>query len=96
MGWVKLKLLFICHNGQHWEINNLEITNTDGSDSDQGLLKGIYVVAEDFGIINNISIRNCFVHDVNGKVGGKWHGGIHVHVIGDSIKTKVHQLIDRK
>jgi hypothetical protein len=81
------------YNGQHWEINNLEITNTDGSDSDQGLLKGIYVVAEDFGIVNNISIRNCYVHNVNGKVGGKWHGGIHVHVIGDSIKTKVHQLL---
>ena len=81
------------YNGQHWEINNLEITNTNGTTDDQGELKGIYVVAEDAGIINNITINNCFVHDVNGHVGGKWKGGIHLHVIGDSIKTKFHQVL---
>ena len=26
-------------------------------------------------------------------MGGKWHGGIHVHVIGDSIRTKFHKLL---
>ena len=92
-GMGKVEAPVYLYNGQHWEINNLEITNTDGSDNDQGLLKGIYVVAENSGIVNNVSIRNCFVHDVNGKVGGKWHGGIHAHVIGDSIKTKFHQLL---
>lgn len=91
-GLGKVEAPVYLYNGQHWEINNLEITNTDGSERDQGLLKGIYVVAENSGIINNISIRNCFVHDVNGKVGGKWRGGIHVHVLGDGIKTKFHKL----
>jgi hypothetical protein len=89
----KVEASVYLYNGQHWEINNLEITNTDGSNGDQGLLKGIYVVAENSGIINNISIRNCFVHDVNGKVGGKWHGGIHVDVLGDSLKTKFNKLL---
>ena len=83
-------------NGQHWEINNLEITNTDGSDNDQGKLKGIYITAIDIGVLENIAIRNCYVHDVNGKVGGKWHGGIHIHVLGDSIKTKFHNLLIEK
>src|SRR5690606_2391874 len=53
----------------------------------------IYVVAEDAGIVNNITIKNCYVHDVNGKVGGKMRGGIHVHVLGDRVKTKFHKLI---
>ena len=30
---------------------------------------------------------------MNGHVGGKWKGGIHLHVIGDSIRTKFHQVL---
>lgn len=91
LGKVEAPLYLV--NGQNWEINNLEITNTDGSDNDQGKLKGIYIIAEDVGIRENITIKNCYVHNVNGKVGGKWHGGIHLHVLGDSIKTKFHKLL---
>jgi len=84
---------FYLYNGANWEINNLEITNTDGTDGDQGKLKGIYVVAEDIGTVDNITIRNCYVHDVNGKVEGKERGGIHVHVKGTQTKTKFHNLL---
>ena len=92
-GQGKVEAPIFISNGQHWEINNLEITNTNGSDDDQGKLKGIYVVAENSGKMENITIKNCYIHNVNGKVGGKWHGGIHVHVLGDSIKTKFHRLL---
>ena len=92
-GMGKVEAPLYLYNGQHWEINNLELTNTNGSVSDQGLLKGIYVVAENSGVIENVAIKNCYVHNVNGNVGGKWHGGIHVHVIGDSVKTKFHKLL---
>ena len=81
------------HNGQFWEINNLAVTNTDGTDENQGDLRGIYVVAENAGIIENIAIKNCYIHNVNGNVGGKMRGGIHVHVLGDSVKTKFHNLL---
>src|SRR5690554_1297408 len=81
------------YNGQFWEINNLEVTNTDGTDEDQGDLRGIHVVAENSGTMENITIKNCHVHDVNGKVGGKQRGGIHIDVLGDSIKTKYHNLL---
>ncbi|MFB9292558.1 right-handed parallel beta-helix repeat-containing protein [Persicitalea jodogahamensis] len=81
------------YNGQYWEINNLEVTNTNGSDEDQGLLKGIYIVAEGKGTVNNLTIKNCYIHDVNGKVGGKLRGGIHVHVLGNKVKTKFNQLL---
>ncbi|NQU88137.1 MAG: right-handed parallel beta-helix repeat-containing protein [Mariniphaga sp.] len=92
-GLGKVESAIYLYNGQHWEINNIEITNTDGTLNDQGKLKGIYIVAENSGVMNNITIKNCFVHNVNGHVGGKWHGGIHLHVLGDSIKTKFHKLM---
>jgi len=84
---------FYLYNGAFWEINNLEITNTNGTDEDQGDLKGIYIKAEDCGIVEDITIKNCYVHDVNGKVEGKRRGGIHIHVIGKEIKTKFDNLL---
>jgi len=65
----------------YWEVNGLEITNTDGTDEDQGQLFGIYVLAE--GVertYKHIYINDCYIHDINGKVAGKARGGIHVHI----------------
>lgn len=84
---------FYLYNGQFWEISNLEITNTNGSDEDQGDLRGIHVVAENVGVAEHIVIRNCYVHNVNGKVGGKQKGGIHFNVYGDSISTRFDNVL---
>jgi len=92
-GQGKVNSALYLYNEENWEINNLEITNTNGSDSDQGDLRGIHIVAEDAGTVDNVTIKNCFVHDVNGKVEGKEKGGIHVHVIGDKTKTKFNNLL---
>ncbi len=89
----KVNSTFYLYNGAFWEINNLEITNTDGSDGDQGKLRGIYIVAENNGIVEDVTVRNCFIHDVNGKVEGKQRGGIHVHVKGKETRTKFHNLL---
>jgi hypothetical protein len=68
-------------NPSFWEVNSLEITNTDGSDDDQGDLFGIYVLADDGeGVFKHVYINDCYIHDVNGKVAGKQRGGIHVHI----------------
>jgi len=68
-------------NPSYWEVNGLEITNTDGTDDDQGALFGIYVLVEATeGTYKHIHINDCYIHDVNGKVAGKKRGGIHVHV----------------
>lgn len=84
---------FYLYNQDNWIISNLEITNTDGSDDDQGDLIGIHIVLEDVGVAENITVRYCYIHDVNGNVEGKERGGIHIHVIGDEVPTKINKLL---
>lgn len=76
----------------YWEVNRIEITNTDGSAADQGDLFGIYVLASGSEqTYKHVFIKECFVHDVNGQVAGKRRGGIHVHI--DKLKrSKFHDL----
>jgi hypothetical protein len=65
----------------YWEVSGLEITNTDGTDKNQGDLCGIYILASGAeGTYRHVYINDCYVHDVNGKVAGKKRGGIHVHI----------------
>jgi len=79
-------------NPAFWEVGGLEITNTDGTDKDQGDLFGIYVLAEDKeAVYKHIHINDCYVHDVNGKVAGKRRGGIHIHIKGLEA-SKFHDL----
>ncbi len=64
-----------------WEVEGLELTNTDGTNDDQGDLFGIYVLADKSErVFEHVYINDCFIHDVNGKVAGKRRGGIHVHI----------------
>lgn len=79
-------------NASYWEVNGLEITNTDGTNGDQGTLFGIYVLAENTEETQrHVYINDCYIHDVNGKVAGKLRGGIHVH-IKDSNSATFHDL----
>ncbi|MEW4923957.1 fibronectin type III domain-containing protein [Algibacter sp. 2305UL17-15] len=71
-------------NGAYWEINNLEITNTNGSTAQQGPIWGLRVIVDNGTVINHIYIRNCYIHDVNGNVAGKDTGGIYVTADGSS------------
>ena len=68
-------------NVAYWEVSGLEITNTDGTEQDQGTLFGIYVLIEKKeGVFRHIHLDDFAIHDVNGLVAGKKRGGIHVHV----------------
>ena len=88
----KVTATILLKDGAFWEINNLEVTNTNGSKVNQGELLGINIVAKDVGLIEHVSVKNCYVHHVNGDVGGKETGGIHVYVLGESTKTKFDNL----
>lgn len=84
---------FYLKNGSNWQIHNIAVTNTDGSDGDQGVLFGFLIEAEDMGVAENIIIRNNHIYDVNGKIGEKERGGIHIRVDGNEVKTKFDNLL---
>lgn len=73
------------HNVEYWEINNLEITNTNGTNGYQGDLWGILSELDLSGGMeaHHIYIRNCYIHDVNGNVATKTTGGIYMTAFGD-------------
>ncbi len=78
----------LLRNPSFWEVDGLEITNTNGSDNDQGDLFGIRVLASDSErTFEHVYINDCHVHDVNGKVAGKRRGGIHVHL--EKLKSSI-------
>ena len=65
---------------QYVNIENLEITNPNGK-------MGIYIIPNAVGENNNITVRNCYIHDVNGDhsnftPGVYDTGGIYVSVNG--------------
>jgi len=77
----KSKAGLLLRDASFWEVDGLEITNTDGTDEDQGELFGIYVLAEGKeDIFEHVYVNDCYIHDVNGRVAGKHRGGIHLHV----------------
>lgn len=71
-------------NGAFWEINNLEITNTNGSTSQQGEIWGFRSIIDNGTEIKHVYIRNCYVHNVNGNVAGKDTGGIYITADGSN------------
>src|SRR6056297_2643339 len=89
----KTKAPLYLTNSNYWTINNIEVTNTDGTYEDQGEIFGIYVMAEDVGMMKGITVSNCYVHHVNGHVGGKETGGIRVDVLGDEEVTVFHDVL---
>jgi len=72
-------------NIQFWEINNLELTNTNGNTNYQGDLWAILGKLDKAGGIEakHIYIRDCYIHDVNGKVATKTTGGIYMTAFGN-------------
>ncbi len=71
-------------NGSYWEINNLEITNSNGTTSQQGEIWGFRSIIDNGTEIKHVYIKNLYVHNVNGEVAGKDTGGIYVTADGSS------------
>lgn len=84
------------YNQEYWEINNLEITNYDlaagYASTPDGERRGIHIAAADFGTVDHVYIRNCYIHHIRGTLSAtdgdlvaKRTGGIIVETISDSI-----------
>ena len=78
------------NNQEYWVIENLEVTNDDDFETDQeelGGVAGIMVWGEDKGELHGITIRDCYVHDVDSKHIKDGVAALGVRVRGTSVPT---------
>ncbi|HEM4100111.1 TPA: right-handed parallel beta-helix repeat-containing protein [Streptococcus suis] len=97
-GQGKIENVIKLYNQEFITIENLEITNLDpnfstsfelnSNNNRTKSLRGLHVVAEDYGVVHDINIRNLYIHDINGNLSSKWNGGIFFDVYGTTIPTK--------
>ena len=73
------------YNQEYWELHNLEITNYRPDDTK--LKRGIFILAEDFGVVHHLHINNLNIHDVNGDMSTRKNGGIILEIIGSQVPT---------
>lgn len=86
------------YNQEYITLEGLAITNLDpkfnmsfelnGNNNRSKILRGIHVVAEDFGVAHGIIIRDMHIHDINGSLSSKWNGGIFFDATGTTVPTK--------
>ncbi len=50
--------------------------------------RGVFVNEVDFGVARNIALRDLYIHDVNGSLERKDHGGIVFAAIGPKVPTR--------
>lgn len=80
-------------NASHVVVENLEIANT-GPEPQPGR-KGIYILARDAGVVENITLRNLKVRDVNGGYAKVEDSGAGIKWLADSnqIATRFNGLL---
>ena len=85
---------FLIKNQQYIEVEGLKITNQ--GTTHQKDRKGVYIEAENFGVVNHIHLKDLEITDVNGRHGGlsdgdfqddKMSGGIIIKILGDLVET---------
>ena len=74
--------------------NNNQTITKDGQVVQAGqLLRAINIFAKDYGVVSDITVQNCYIHDINGDLANKWNGGIFFDVTGNSIPTKFDNIL---
>lgn len=91
----KVEDLVSLFNQEYITIENLELTNLspefstsfrlNGNNNKSKALRAINVSAKNFGVVHNITLRNLYIHDINGKLNLKWNGGIFFDVKADLV-----------
>lgn len=83
------------NNQEYWEISSLEITNDAETESDR---VGVRILASNFGTVDHIYLRDLYIHNIKGIVGGtiaaKNCGGINIRVDSDgSVATRYNDIL---
>jgi Right handed beta helix region len=72
-------------NQEYWEIEDLDITNTDVQPA---VRRGVHAMLENYGDAHHIYLRRLTIHDVNGSNKVKPNGGINYTSAGDAKPTR--------
>lgn len=85
-GLGKIENVIKLYDQQFITIRGLEITNLDNtyntsfdlnkSNNDKKILRGIYVIGRDAGVLQDITLSDLYIHDINGNIKNKLNGGI--------------------
>ena len=73
----KFKAAVLIYNSAYIRIENLEITNK-GNGIEAGRM-GLHILLDNFGIAKETTVRNLYIHDVNGSNVKKDGGGAGIH-----------------
>lgn len=70
-------------NIECWEIDGIEVTNTNGGTAEQGVLFGIRVLIDSTTrtVMRHYHISNCNIHDVNRTSPERDRGAIHIDAL---------------
>lgn len=77
-------------NVSHWIIDGIEITNTGKVPEAKRM--GIYLASKNHGVVEAITLRNLFIHDINGLVSKQLGGGFGIK--WEAISNKKKSLFD--
>jgi len=83
------KSIVTLFNQEYWEFSNLELT----SNNTPGVTYAVNFIAKDFGTVDHIYIRDCYIHDIAGSLTSKITGGIFYTVSGKAIKTNYNDIL---
>ncbi|MDO5735921.1 MAG: right-handed parallel beta-helix repeat-containing protein [Propionibacteriaceae bacterium] len=106
----KLTTVVTLFNQEFIHVDSLEITNNDpkyssdfelnGNDNRSVTLRGINVIARDYGVVRGIKLQDLYLHDINGNLAVKWNGGIFFDVQASvvdgelrGVPTKFHDVL---
>jgi hypothetical protein len=73
----------LLRNIECWEIDGIEVTNTNGGNAEQGILFGIRVLIDSTTrtVMRHYHISNCHIHDVNRTSPERDRGAIHIDAL---------------
>lgn len=83
------KSIVTLYNQEYFEISNLELTSNNNPD----VTYAVNFIAKDYGTVNHIYIKNCYIHNISGSLTSKITGGIFFTVSGTAIKTNYNDIL---
>ena len=74
----------LMRNARHVELRDLELTNHGPDDRPR---RGVHIVADNCGVLTNLTVAGLFIHDVNGTQRRKDNGGIIFRTLGRQVAS---------